>query len=180
MNSNEVTILASAIGVIGTLLGTILGWILNSISNRGKINVVDAKWEEKYYKEYSDEGFVTTKEDYENADNYEFNVCLSFYNSSNVTKIIRNILIEFYCNKKFVFECCPYDKAYEKIVSMRWNHYEVEPINIASKTILKFNLYNFISLEKDIDIKGVNKIYLTFIDENNKKRKFKLRDRIAK
>ncbi len=88
----------SIIGVAGTLLGTLLGWVLATIKiGRLKIGLSNIK-NEKYYRQDTERRLRAQKvgEVY----SYAFEFQIKLYNTSEKTKVMRELEVVFYDDKK--------------------------------------------------------------------------------
>ena len=81
------------IGVAGTLAGTALGWFLNVFSNKGKLKIYVSSREDEFEKNEMGEMVPATNTD--DVECYAYKCFLDIYNSSNETKIMRDIQVVF-------------------------------------------------------------------------------------
>lgn len=81
------------IGVAGTLAGTALGWFLNVFSNKGKLKIYVSSREDEFEKNEMGEIVPATNTD--DVECYAYKCFLDIYNSSNETKIMRDIQVVF-------------------------------------------------------------------------------------
>ncbi len=172
MNSNEVTILASAIGVGGTILGTILGWMLNSLSNIGKIYFSDIEIKKRYMglKENMITGYIDDKS---KATSYLLDVSLSAYNSSRDTASFKNIKLAFYHDNKLVKSIIPSDdntlrKSGAILIADKAGIYNIHPKTLVN---LKFSCAFHVAIT---DIINADRINLTYQNIKGKNKKIKL------
>lgn len=160
--SSLVTLIASIIGVVGTLLGTILGWILSGLSRKGKIiayiisfGVIPWKSSGKFTEDKADITFPNE------ADYFEIGLDLELYNTSIENNIIRDVKITIYDKKNALLH------TYLRVSDN--GRLLLEPLNLEGKTII------FLTLEaKILDtsmILASNKISLCFEDGHRKKYK---------
>ena len=164
----EANVIIALIGVCGTLLGTVLGWLLNSFSGYGKLKVFVTSWEEKF--QYNKSGYMAFSTSKEQTDSYWYELKLDIYNSSNDMKIMREITIEFLKGKRVTIVQIPYDDAATVFRHPIYSHFDVDAINISPKSIVQYKLCNGYHKEELDNIWISNKVILSYIDENNKKR----------
>lgn len=158
------------IGIIGTLLGTLLGWVLNNVSKKGKLNFYVLSWKDEF-QHYDKGGICVTSLNRDEAQFYSYTVHLDVYNSCGETKIMRNIQLVFFKNKKEIYRSVPNDETTRRVSCGLVRYDEIVPLNIFPKTVTTLELYNCISKEEFDFILETNKIFLSYIDENNKKKK---------
>lgn len=169
IDPNEVAV--AAIGVIGTLLGTILGWVLNSISQLGKLSFYVSRWEHEVKSNVR--GVMLQCSTKDSAENYHYELEFDVYNSSNETKIMRDVRLSFRCKEATLFEDRPYD---ESTVSTdgRYRHYEVvSPINIPPNSVLAVSLFGGFWKKDDArfpNIWNVDSVVLVYKDEKGRDR----------
>lgn len=159
--------LGTIIGVVGSLLGAVIGWGLNNISRRGKLTA------------YVDNGingeFVTEDElpatslDKSKYFNYRFK--MEIYNSSDDTKIMRDIKVVFHNDSKGLFETTPNDKALMVSGRAADIHKPVELFNIPPKTAIRAELYGYVSKEHLSKIIQTTSVFLNYKDEKNKSKR---------
>ena len=89
---------AAVIGVAGTLLGTALGWFLNVFANKGKLKFYVTSWENEFEKNEMGEMVPATSTD--DVECFAYKCFLDIYNSSNETKIMRDIRVVFSDGRK--------------------------------------------------------------------------------
>ena len=163
------------VGVIGTLAGTILGWLLNNISQSGKLNAYVFSFTDKF--EYNDMGFMVASSSIAETQLYSYKLILDLYNSSGATKIMRNITVIFSDGKKDLHKSIPHDDSTRRSSGPAWFYDEVGPINIPPKSIIQLNLHRGAwRSEGGLDfIWNTKKVYLSYTDEKNKRRKVKIK-----
>ena len=159
------------IGVGGTLLGTILGWALNKLSSKGKLKTYVSNWTDEF--KYNKTGFIVPSNSIELTEMYAYNLCLDIYNSSAEPKIMRNIRIVFSNGKNDIFISVPKEKRTLRGGNTISVYDNVAPLTILPKSILQIDLLKAEWREKDNDlfIWNVKKVFLEYIDGNNKKRR---------
>lgn len=159
------------IGVFGTLLGTLLGWWLNSLSQKGKLSLYIASWEDKF--EHNELGEMVRSSNKAEAELYSCKVALDIYNSSAETKIMRNVQLVFASDNREIRACTPNDHTSERFVARSHRYDKIGPINIPPKTVINITLSSY-EWKKDNSLQDyweINNIYLRYIDEKNKTRK---------
>lgn len=169
-----VEIQTAIIGVVATILGTVLGWILNNLSNKGKLCFYIKQWSDKF--ECNKAGEMTQCDSIDDAECYSFKLNMDVYNSSAVTKIMRNIQVVFANGKNTIRAVIPKDSATRNLIA-RTNHYDdVEPINISPKKVFNIELCNW-KWDKDKSIRdylNTTNVYIQYTDEKNRTKKIKV------
>ena len=131
---------AAVIGVAGTLLGTALGWFLNVFANKGKLKFYVTSWENEFEKNEIGEMVPATSTN--DVECYAYKCFLDIYNSSNETKIMRDIQVVFSDGKNEWNSAVP--KDYNTLHGTHINCYDdILPMNISPKTVCKVVLYNY-------------------------------------
>ncbi len=169
MNSEIITAL---IGVGATIAGTVLGWMLNNLSNRGKLNIFVSSWKDSF-KCNNSIGVMVSCSKREEVQSYTYEVSFDLYNSSGITKIMRNIQIVFADGKYDIEKQTPKDDATKRYEHPMVYYDDVEPINIPPKAVIKLDLHNGAWNEDGkLDfIWKAKKVYLVYADEKNKTRR---------
>ena len=161
-------IITSLIGVFSALSGTVLGWMLNTLSKKGKLNVFITSCNDFFSKPDRYGGFEHCMSKDE-VDRYSFELSLDLYNSSEITKIMRDVAIEFSQEKINLFSVVPYNRDIKK---------NIEPQNIAPKVVVKLNLS--VGLDRNaVEFKSIwnaKEIHLVYYDEKSKKRVIQIKD----
>jgi hypothetical protein len=169
IDPNEIAV--AAIGVIGTLLGTVLGWVLNSISQMGKLSFYVSRWEHEVKSNVR--GVMMRCSTKESAEYYHYELEFDVYNSSNETRIMRDVRLSFRSNKATLFEDRPYDGSTESMDG-RYSHYEVvSPINIPPNNVLAVSLFGGFWKADDArfsNIWDVDRVILAYKDEKGRDR----------
>lgn len=165
-------VVIAAIGVGGTLLGTVLGWFLNNLSNNGKLHIYVCSCRDVFSK---GDGFGgnTTAESIDETRDYTFYISLDLYNSSSVTKIMRDIQIVFSDGRHTVWCKTPKDDSTRRVGTHFSMYDKVGPINVPPKAVMKLELHAGIwnsDNEADAILKA-KKVYLQYMDEKNRRRK---------
>ena len=88
LDSNNI---AAIIGVIGTIVGTILGFILNGLARIGKVKIFQNSVNASIFKPTQLAGMENQKEFTEDTVLVKIHLNIDFYNSSEQSKILRNI-----------------------------------------------------------------------------------------
>lgn len=164
---------AAVIGVAGTLLGTALGWFLNVFANKGKLKFYVTSWENEFEKNEIGEMVPATSTN--DVECYAYKCFLDIYNSSNETKIMRDIQVVFSDGKNEWNSAVP--KDYNTLHGTHINCYDdILPMNISPKTVCKVVLYNYWwKSENDLEfLWKSNVVFLRYVDENNKERKIEI------
>jgi hypothetical protein len=174
MGSNEVTILASAIGVGGTILGTILGYLLNSWNNKGKLYFTNIKWEEKYQKSSDFGEIIDSKK--EDAEYYNFILTCNIYNSCNNIKIMKEIKMGLFYNNNLIYEFVPEDKLTERYSEPFYIRDKITPVNIAPKSVIALSLTKWLREDELKNLFSTNIIKLTYENEKGKRKTIKVND----
>ena len=136
----ELELKIAMLGIIGTILGTVVGWLLNNISRTGKLNVYISGWNDVF--QYNNNGEMTPSSSIEQTVYYRYELETDLYNSSADTKIMRNVEIIFMYGKHPIKISIPHDDATKVFRQHFTSYYDVEPINIPPKTVLKYKLVN--------------------------------------
>lgn len=167
------------VGVIGTLAGTVLGWLLNNLSQSGKLNIYVSSFEDSF--QHSDNiGCMVPSSSIEETEHYSYKLILDLYNSSGTAKIMRNITIVFSDGKKDLLRSVPNDNYTRRSSGHACFYDEIGPVNIPPKSIIQLNLHRGAwRSDGGLDfIWKTQKVYLTYLDENNKLKKFKIKTEI--
>ena len=169
IDQNEVAV--AAIGVIGTLLGTILGWVLNSISQMGRLSFYVSRWEHEVKSNVR--GVMLQCSTKDSAENYHYELEFDVYNSSNETKIMRDVRLSFRSKGIALFEDKPYDGSTVS-TDGRYRHYEVvSPINIPPNSVLAVSVFGGFWKRDDAgfsSIWNVDSVVLVYKDEKGRDR----------
>lgn len=164
----ELELKIAILGIIGTILGTVVGWLLNNISRIGKLNVLISGWKDTF--QYNNQGYMTPSSTIEQTEYYSYELETDLYNSSADTKIMRNVEIVFMDGKHSIKTSVPSDDATKIFRQHFTSYYDVEPINIPPKTVLKYKLVNGFNNKNDgLDfIWETTNIVLRYTDEKCK------------
>ena len=166
-------------GIIGEVLGVIATLITTDwLSQKGKLNLYIMTCENEY-NTYGDVGCYKGGKEKTDFYGYENQVKLEIYNGSNNPKIMRNIKIRYYKNNIEKYVVIPKDESSARISEARCIiKDEIEVINFRPKEVMELKISNYIH-EKDLEkIEMCNRIYLTYNDEKNRKRKILLSKKI--
>ena len=163
------------VGVAGTVIGTVLGWLLNNFSQRGKLNCYVVSWKDEF-KRNGEEEITNLDIAQTETQLYSYSFSLDIYNSCASTKIMRGIEVVFMKGKDELKVDIPFNEATKRTTQHLTFYDKITPINIPPKAVAKLNLQNYFwKSEQSIDfIWNSTKVYLRYIDENNKKRKILL------
>ena len=150
----------SLIGIGGTLLGTFLGWLLSKRSNKSlKCSIKTDNYEALY------DHPLGEPYDFEMLDCVIYYLDLFLFNPSDLTKTIRSVSFEAYgSHKKPLIQSAMQIFENGKILKMG-NILPHHGIVYSARG----SLYPW-GLNKKDDIK---KMYIVYLDENNKRRKIK-------
>ena len=172
---SKIQIFIALIGVFSTLSGTILGWLLNNLSKKGKLNVYVSSFIDSF--KYNNLGVLTKSLSIEQTEHYSYEATIDLYNSSNETKILRNINIIFSDGNNDLYKSIPNDNRTERYSSHRSFYDKISPINVPPKTIIQIKLSDGEnSNDNGLDfIWKTKKVYLTYINEKNKKKKVNIK-----
>lgn len=151
------------LGIIGTILGTVLGWVLNNVSRRGNLNVYISEWTDTF--QYNNNGYMTPSTTIEQTEYYSYELETDFYNSSADTKIMRNVEIVFMDGKHPIKTSIPHDDATKAHFQHYTSYYDVGPINIPPKTVIKYKLVNGFNNEGLDFIWNTTDVVLRYTDE---------------
>lgn len=163
------------IGVIGTLAGTVLGWLLNNLSQSGKLNIYVSSFTDSF--QHNKIGCMVPSSSVEETEYYSYKLILDLYNSSGTAKIMRNITVVFSDGKNDLLKSIPHDEQTRRTAGHACFYNDVGPINIPPKSIIQLNLHRGAwRSEGGLDfIWKTQKVYLTYLDENSKLKKFKIK-----
>ena len=117
-----------------------MGWFLNNMSQAGKLKVYVNSWVDSF--QYNHIGCMTPSSSIEQTEYYCYVIDIDFYNSSGEMKIARNIEVVFMNGKKELKTSVPHDEATKVLCSPLTLYYDVEPINIPPKSVIKHKLRN--------------------------------------
>lgn len=120
---------------------------------------------------------MTPSSSIEQTQSYSYKLILDLYNSSGATKIMRNITVVFSDGKKDLYKSVPNDDSTRRSSGHAWFYDEVGPINVPPKSIIQLNLHRGAwHNDGGLDfIWKTKKVYLTYTDEKNKRRKVKIK-----
>jgi len=171
----ELELKIAILGIIGTILGTVVGWLLNNISRTGKLNVYISGWKDTF--QYNKIGCMSPSTTIEQTEYYSYELETDLYNSSADTKIMRNVEIVFMDGKHPIKTSIPHDDATKVHRQYFASYYDVEPINIPPKTVLKYKLVNGYNNENDgLDfIWNTTNIVLSYTNEKCKIKKIPIK-----
>ena len=169
------------VGIIGTILGTVLGWFLNSISNRGKIKLFVSSWENEFWRR-NDYGEMAKTPAPEKIECYSCSFALDIYNSSGEPKIMRNIQIAYNNGKSDVIKHIPQDEDSRRNSSGLILYDDITPLTIPAKSIFQIHLRDGLWHESTEfpSLWNVERIYLLYMDENNKEKRVLLTSKSIK
>ena len=169
------------VGIIGTILGTVLGWFLNSISNRGKIKLFVSSWENEFWRR-NDYGEMAKTPAPEKIECYSCSFALDIYNSSGEPKIMRNIQIAYNNGKSDVIKHIPQDEDSRRNSSGLILYDDITPLTIPAKSIFQIHLRVGLWHESTEfpSLWNVERIYLLYMDENNKEKRVLLTSKSIK
>lgn len=177
----ETEITAALIGVGATVAGTILGWVLNNLSNRGKLDIYFSAWKDKFQK--LDRGVMTFAETREQATYYGYTCSIDIYNSSNETRIMRDIQIVFCSDRTVLHTFSPLDDStLTQGVGMSAAHYDkFSVLNIPPKSVFSTQIHNGIGLNSQNNdapdfIWETNNILIRYKNEKNKTKTQKIKN----
>ena len=178
--NEKIQIIIALIGVWGTLAGTILGWLLNNLSKRGKLNVYVTSFVDSF--KYNNLGVLTPSSSIEQTQHYSYEATIDLYNSSNETKILRNLTVIFSDGNNDLHKSIPNDNRTERYSSHRYIYDKISPINVPPKTIIQIKLSDGeSSKDNGLDfIWKTKKVYLTYTNERGKKKKVNIKSELYK
>lgn len=156
-------VLIAIMGIVGTLAGTLLGWFLNQLSQRGKLHIFVMNWH-NYFTHTDAEGCEVCSCSLDEAVNYSFELEMDIYNSSNITKIMRDIKVIFLCGKATLLAYTPEDSASLKYVNCSARYNKIDCLNIPANHTVRKKLRGLLDLTKDSSIKKTDRIRLSYID----------------
>ncbi|WP_411682458.1 hypothetical protein [Clostridium thailandense] len=167
-------------GIIGAVVGSTTTLVITKLlKSTGKVCLYLKEWEVENTEENEIGEINYIKTTSLEVDSLYIKLTMDIYNSSEIPKIMRNIKIGFYNNKKELFSIVPNDKDNE-FKGQQFNFPQKSTIiNLESKKcIIKKFSFN-ISDKNVIDLlKNANVIYFMYTNENNKNKKFPMRKNI--
>lgn len=164
------------IGVMGTLLGTILGWLLNSLSSKGNLSIYLTHWTHTF--NFFGDG-LKGLEKKDRVKYFNFIITLDIYNSSDSTKILRNIKIEFKRFNELIYTITPKNNKTERYSAASYHYDSVEPINVPPKTIIQYSFRESIDIQNNFpNLWDCTNIWLSYLNEDNKRKQTILRKNI--
>lgn len=167
-------------GIIGAVVGSVTTLIVTKLlKSTGKIHLYLKDWDVKntIKNEFRERTYIKTTS--LEVESLYIKFKMDIYNSSEIPKIMRNIKIGFYDNKKELFSVILNDKDNE--ITREYFSFSQEStiINIeAKKCIVKE--FNFNIDDKTIIdlLKNTNTIYFMYTNEKNKNKKVLIRKNI--
>ena len=123
----------------GEFLGTILGWVLSNLSQMGKLIFTESLWEDRV--RHNKLGQMVNSTLREEAQLYSYELVLDVYNSSNETKIMRDVRMEFRKDGKVLLMDRPSDDTTRRTAGPLSFYDEVGPLNIPPKSVLTMKLH---------------------------------------
>jgi len=159
--------------VAGTLLGTILGWALNSFSQMGKINCYVPEWQDQLL--YNHMGYMVPSNSKEQTEQYIFTVTLDLYNSSQRTKIMREIEVVFFSRKKELRSFFPKDNSTRRSSGPVSFYDRVSPINVPPQSVIQVKLHDSAGEAEINFLWEADKVYLRYINDKGKKKRVLLK-----
>ena len=164
---------AAIIGVIGTLLGAVLGWCLNYFSSKGGITIYISSWDVQF-KTSSAYGGYAQSSCINGTECIDYLCSVDIYNSSSNTRMIRDIQIVFYEDKRVLLKSVPFDGKTNGKQKPRI----VMPINIPPKSAVNSQFQSSIMIiEKEYeDVWKTNRILFEYRNEKNKRKRVLIKE----
>lgn len=168
--SDIVTIIINFEGIIGALLGVIVTLILTQIlKNSGRMRFYPIECEVIYEKTsedgWSDRVRVENKED---AEYVSVKLKIELFNGSEVPKILRDIRLCFYANKKILLSVVPEDQSTEQYMTHSYWRDKLLHINIMPKQITKIELVKYFNKSETEVIRQSNRLELNMKNHRNR------------
>ena len=170
-------------GIIGAICGTVFTLFSQYIlKNIGKIYFYINHYDIKEF-EQNEYGETT----YKNVNSFDVKnlriiIDLELYNSSEIPKTMKNILICIYDKQKSVFKITPYDNKNNDNKNITSNYTvskEVNVLNLEPKKCISKQFWFTVTDSNIIrTFKEFNKIYLTYNNEKNKHKKILINEEI--
>lgn len=176
LNNIDIAITATS-SFVSAIIGTIVGWFLNELSKKGKLRININSWRLTGIVRTPDSyGGYNEHEDLDNADYYSYRLIIDVNNTSEKTKIMRNIKVIFYHNKSSILIDIPYNKDTERFSCHRHFYDEIGAVNIPAKGVITLNLIKSYITDNIEDIKKATKVVLVYESEKGRKQKVTISD----
>ena len=157
-------------GIVGALAGVIVTLVYTEyLKRRGKVVMYVVDKELKYHT-YDNVGAITKGKD--GSDFYEFRIKISLdvYNGSELPRVMRNVLLEFFVDKKCVHTVIPKDETTSRYTAGMLFHDYFSINNLMPREIQRVKLIGSV-WEDDLGlIQEVNCIRMSYLDEKSKKK----------
>lgn len=182
LNSDQINTFISVGGaIIATVVGALLGWGLEKLSQRGSLKVYPSPCKYEMYN--NNKGLKILVSDISIATHIVFIFDVDIYNSSNSTKIMRDIKLTWSntSNKK------KHQAIIDDLLTRKDNgsgtpsYKELKYVNLLPKSIENYRLKSEIELEKTgSNPKTIEEIKLsfTYINDKNKNKSIEFKDKM--
>lgn len=157
-------------GIIGALAGVLVTLAYTEyLKRKGKvvIYVVDRKWE---YHTFDRVGYLPNGKANSDLHDLTIEISLDIYNSSELPRVMRDIQLEFYVDKSLVHTSLPKDEATKRYTQISIEFEDFSINNIMPRQIQRVNLINYVLFNELSKIEHVDRIRLSYINEDDKKK----------
>ncbi|MCB2354460.1 hypothetical protein [Clostridium estertheticum] len=172
-------------GIIGAIAGGVIGTVSTLIATQllkrmGKLNLFIKKWEIRRPQLDGYGGTSMVNATSCNEAYYHITFNMETYNGSEIPKIMRDVKIAFYKDKKELFKIVPCDRDNDKVIAGGFR--DSQEVNVLNFEPKKCTTKDFSFRIDDIDmldnLKEVNKIYFIHTNENKKVKKLFIRKQV--
>ena len=174
---NIICIIKEFEGIIGAILGSAFTLIITDILKKiGKLKIYLNNFEGRYWYNSKDDRYepTTSKKYGTSIESFRFKFDIDVYNSSELPKIMRDLKISIYKNKKFLKEVNVNDEETRRVVCRCITVDKTTIFNIPAKE--SYNLKLSAEIPEDIAfmMKDGLIIKLKYKNEKNKNKYFKI------
>lgn len=168
---NIICIIKEFEGIIGAILGSAVTLIITDLlKKKGKLNIYLNDFRGQFWYRDKNRPYDISKEKMENMvlSSYKFEFNIDIYNASELPKIMRNLKICIYKNKKIINEIDVNNEETRRVVSMCITVDKTTVFNIDGKSSYNLILSSEIPEENVTMLKDGINLKLKYKNEKNK------------